>query len=328
MRGAETCAKRFRVKRRDDPQQTFINWGNPQAAAVASTSTVPDPIKLAAAAPLALVQRLRWDFTSTFPEPTEEALDAGVISDDDCAPERIKSIHDEHAREALCVLRDLDIVMDARRRGIDSKTGKPPRTHASRENLKRYHQDEPKRLEQYFHILMETYENAFGVEAADAFTKCIRARHAGIPVEMEDRRSEKLKAGQLHFEAAAMKPAGTAKRRSPTVLPVPKPLPQAIKAGHFGEADGKPVNPTSAEVRAITEQHAEKVIDLLNGLREAERQLTRCTDEARVGAEAARLRGEVKSAIDKYAASFGTEAGECLEAYCRRQQTVNAVHGR
>jgi hypothetical protein len=198
------------VKRRADPNQTLINWGNPQAPVVASTSTVPDPIKLAAAAPLALVQRLRWDFTNTFPEPTEEALDAGVISDDDCTPERIKSIHDEHAREALGVLRDLDIVMDARRRGIDSKTGKPPRTHASRENLKRYHQDEPKRLEQYFHILMETYENAFGVEAADAFTKCIRARHAGIPVEMEDRRSEKLTAGQQYFEGAAMKPAATA----------------------------------------------------------------------------------------------------------------------
>jgi hypothetical protein len=316
------------VKRRDDPHQTLINWRNPQAAVIAPASTIPDPIKLAASAPPALVQRLQWDFTNTFPEPTEEALDAGVISEDDCSPARIRSLHEEHAREALGVLRDLDTVMDVRRQGIDSKTGKPPRTHASRENLRRHHQGEPKRLEHYFHILMETYENAFGIEAADAFTKCIRARHAGIPVELEDCGSGQLMADQMHFEAAVMPSAVTAKRRSPTLLPVPKPLTEAIKAGHFGEADGRPVNPKPAEVRAITEQYAEKVIDLMNALREVERQLTRCSDEARVGTEAARLRGEVKSAIDEYVASFGAEAGERLEAYCRRQQTLNAARTR
>jgi hypothetical protein len=86
--------------------------------------------------------------------------------------------------------------------------------------------------------------------------------------------------------------------------------------------DGKPLKPTAAEVRGITERHAETIIELLDGLREAERHLARGSDGARVGAEAARLRGEVKSAIDKYAESFGQEAGERLEAYCRRQQTA------
>jgi hypothetical protein len=310
------------VKRRDDPHQTLINWGNPQAAVSAPESSIPHPIKLAASASPALVQRLRWDFTSTFPPPTEEALDAGVISEEDCTPERIRILHEQHAREALGVLRDLDIVMDARRQGIDSKIGKPPRTHASRENLKRYHQDEPKRLEHYFHILMETYENAFGVEAADAFTKCIRARHAGIPVEMEDRNAGQLTADQLQFEAAVMKPAITAKRRSPTVLPVPKPLPEAIKAGHFGEQAGGPVNPKPAEVRAITEQHAEKIVDLLDGLRHMERARTapQCSDRARVGAEVDRLEKQIRAEIDKYAASFGQSAAAQLEQYVRRQQ--------
>jgi len=301
------------VKRRDDPNQTLINWSSPAAEAVAPRAAFPDPVKLAAQAPAPLIQYLPWDFTTTFPQPTDEAVDAGVISEDDCTPERIKSIHDEHAREALGILRDLDIVMDARRRGIDSKTGKVPRTHVSREHLKRYHQDEPKRLERYFNILMETYENGFGVEAADAFTKFIRAKHAGIPVQASNVR--------------APEPAPKTKisRKSPAVLPVPKPLPEAITAGHFGHEDGKPVRPTSTEVRIITENHAEKIIDLLNGLREAERHVARGSDEARTGAECGRLRNEVKSAIDKYAASFGTEAGERLEAYCRRQQRASAI---
>jgi hypothetical protein len=86
--------------------------------------------------------------------------------------------------------------------------------------------------------------------------------------------------------------------------------------------DGKPLKPTAAEVRAITEHHAETIIELLDGLREAERHLARGSDSARVGAEVARLRGQVKAAIDKYAESFGQEAGERLDAHCRRQQTA------
>ena len=303
------------MTRRGDPNQTLINWSNPETAPVAPAASIPDPVKLAAQALPQLVQYLPWDFKTTFPQPTDEAIDAGFIEQEDCTPENIRSLHEEQANEMLGILRDLDTVMDARRRGIDSTTGKVPRTQVSREHLKRYHQDEPKRLEQYFNILMETYENAFGAEAANAFAKCIRARHAGIPIEIANRMAD------LDSADRCPTPRPAVKRKSPASLPVPKPLPEAIAAGHFGEEDGKSLKPTAGEVRAITEHHAETIIDLLDGLREAERHLARGGD----GAQVARLRAEVKAAIDQYAASFGPEAGERLEAHCRRQQV--AGHG-
>src|SRR5665213_455633 len=64
----------------------------------------------------------------------------------------------------------------------------------------------------------------------------------------------------------------------------------------------------------------------MNALREVERQLTRCTDEARVGAEAGRLLGEVKSATDKYAASFGAEAyRHAVDSYRVRRIFFTAI---
>ena len=72
--------------------------------------------------------------------------------------------------------------MDARRRGVDPVTGKSPKSHAARERLRKLFDSEPARLERWFQNLMDTYESAFGPDAADAFDKAIRARHAGIQV--------------------------------------------------------------------------------------------------------------------------------------------------
>jgi hypothetical protein len=290
---------------REDPNQTLINWGNPAAPAVTTKARFPDPVKLVREQPAPLVQYLPWDFTTTFPQPTDEAIDAGIVHDTDVLPENLKSLHENYTRQCLATLEQLDKVMDARRKGIDPGTGQKPRTHASRERLRKYLAEEPGRLEHTFSILIETYENAFGPEAAQAFAKFIRARHAGIPVQVEGA-----------IVAEPVKP----KRRAPIVLPVPKPLAEAIARGDFGQEEGKPVNPSPREVRAITENHVEKIIDLMDGLRQVERQFVgHCSDRARVGAECNRLKKEVRVGIEKYAASFGTEAGERLEAYCRRQ---------
>jgi hypothetical protein len=54
----------------------MINWSSPQAAAAAPAACIPDPVKLAAQAPPVLIERLPWDFTTTFPQPTDEAIDS------------------------------------------------------------------------------------------------------------------------------------------------------------------------------------------------------------------------------------------------------------
>jgi hypothetical protein len=183
--------------------------------------------------------------------------------------------------------------MDARRRGVDPDTGQKLRTHASREGLRKYLSEESGRLENTFRILIETYENSFGSEAADAFKKCVRARHADIPVEAERRREI---FGDLPDPPKPHRVTLRGKRTC-TVLPVPRPLPAAIAAGHFGLEDGKPVNPKPAEVRAITEDHAERIINWIHGRQEE----------------------LVKEALDKYAESFGQAASERLAAHTRRQ---------
>jgi hypothetical protein len=193
----------------------------------------------------------------------------------------------------LATLRQIDIVMDARRRGIDPRTGKPPRTHATKEKLRRQLQDEPARLEHAFQVLIDIYADAFGTDAADAFAKAIRAWHAGIPVE-----THQLQAVQEQHKTAggAGQALITRHRRLSAMLPVPKPLHTAVKLGRFGtEEDGQPVRPKPDEVRAITDNYAEKLIDLLD------------------------QRQDIGPGLAKYAEDFGPEAAGQLERYARRQ---------
>lgn len=306
------------MKRRHDPNQTLINWSNPSAAAVAPASTFPDPVKLAAEARPPLIERLPWDFTTTFPPPTEEAIDEGILHDTDVLPDNLKALHVHFTEQLLANRRQLDKVLDARRRGLDPNTGKPPKSHAGRERLRRLCPDS---LERDFNTLMLTYENSFGPEAAHAFNRFIIARQVGIPVEI-DKAVRPLQTASN--QPAEIAPPPRAKRRShpgSSSLPLPRPLPEAVKAGHFGIEDGKPINPTPNEVHEITVQHAEKIIDLLDGRRQMERSYTapQCTDRARVGAEVAKLKDQVQTAIDKYAISFGQRAAEHLRRYCQRQ---------
>jgi hypothetical protein len=129
-----------------------------------------------------LVQTLPWDFRTSFPEPLEEAIEAGALNEDDAAPENLRSLHDEHARHALVLLSDLDAVMDARRQSVDPRTGKAPRTPKQREVLEALFRYEPERLQHSFDVLMDVYEEVFGADAAGAFRKAIRAWHAGVEV--------------------------------------------------------------------------------------------------------------------------------------------------
>jgi plasmid stabilization system protein ParE len=176
------------------------------------------------------VQVLPWDFRFSFPEPLEEAIIAGKLHEEDAEPENVKSLHDEHARHALVILSDLDAVMDARRRGVDPRTGNAPRTDKQRERLEVLFREEPGRLEHAFGVLMDVYEEAFGPEATDAFRKAIRAWHAGIEVLADH----------------------------PPCVP---PFPESVRDGVFGvEDDGTPVRLSVEEIETITDRVAEKLL--------------------------------------------------------------------
>ena len=279
------------------------------------TGDVPPP---ATPSPPPLTQILPWDFKTTFPEPLPEAIREGLFEEDD--PDHVRWIHKEHANEALAVLEELDVVLDARRRGVDPKTGKKPTRPKTSERLDKFFETEPARLERWFGSLMGAYEDAFGVVAAMMFERAIRAWHAGIEVVAEKP------------AAASVVPIVPAEpnnwilltghgTRITARLPVPKPLPSAVASGHFGqEEDGRNVRPGPHEVRAITEQYAEKLIKLVESIGQAKR------DGA--VAEQDWLKEQLSAALAAYAEDFGDHAAQQLGAYVHRQAGLDLDDGR
>jgi hypothetical protein len=277
----------------DDPSQLRIDWSSGNSA------SPPANIKTAVSAPSAeptetrdvapLVQRLPWDFKTSFPQPPDDAIDNGVLDETDLEPNNLKSLHENYASQCLSVLAARDKVTDARRKGVDPGTGRKPRTHASRERLRKYLAEEPTRLDHTFDVLIDTYSESFGQDAADAFKKAIIAWHAGIEVAAE---SDKPPTEPPFQPKHA--------RRVSSCLPVPKPLRSSIAAGVFGHDEhGKPIRPSAAEVRSITENEAERMLEMNDT--------------------------ELSVAAIRYAEDFGPKAAAQLERYVRRQQRSKQI---
>jgi len=314
--------RRWRGGREFDPQQLQIAWSggsvSPPPQERTERSAGPPPSVPANR----LTLKLNWDFRTCFPEPTEEAIEAGAVNAEDLNPEGIRSIHEEHAREMLATLHDLDAVLDARRGGVDPRNNKAPLLAPAKEQLQKFFQTEPARLEHWFENLLGAYQDAFGQEAADAFGKAVRAWHAGVEVVAES-----------SPEAASPAPATTGEnsvsavnpkrrqqagpRRVTARLPVPRPLPSAVAAGRFGqEQNGKPVRPGPREVREITERHAEKLIEMLDHLASAP-----------VNGKDA-LKAQFDAGIAAYAEDFGQHSADQLQAYIKRQAGLDSTSRR
>lgn len=233
----------------DDPANPEVQTTAPARFECAGPQTITMP------ATSGLVQVLPWDFRTTFPQPLEEAIAVGKLHEDDVIPENLKSLHDEHANHALTLLADLDAVTDARRTGVDPRSGKQPRTPKQREVLQKLFEEEPKRLEHAFDMLIDVYEDAFGAEAADAFRKAIRARHAGVEVITE-------------------------------FPPTPTPLAEAVASGVFGtDEDGAIVNPDPNEVQSIMESVTDALAEMPEGP-ERTALLSKCAED--FGSQAAK----------------------------------------
>ena len=218
----------------DDPNQLRINWSGGEPASPSANvktnaaTSAAGPTETRDVAPL--VQRLPWDFKTSFPQPTDAAIDNGVLDETDLEPDNLKSLHENYASQCLSVLAARDKVMDARRKGVDPGTGRKPRAHASRERLRKYLAEEPTRLDHTFDVLIDTYAEAFGQDAADAFKKAIIAWHAGIKVVVDCNDSPNN--GPVQPRSA---------QRISSCLPVPKPLRSSVEAGVFGHDEcGKP----------------------------------------------------------------------------------------
>lgn len=176
---------------------------------------------------------LRWDFRTSFPEPRQDAIEAGKLEESDVQPANNKSLHLEFEREALALLADLDALADAKRRGIDPATGNPPRTAARKAAIEKRLLDEPELLERGLEEMMNAYQQGYGSDAGEEFRKAIFARHHGIEVLAE------------------------------APMPIHPPLASSVEAGVFGrEEDGSTVNPNHEEIDEITQDLAERLQEL------------------------------------------------------------------
>jgi hypothetical protein len=97
-------------------------------------------------------------------------------------------------------------------------------------------------------------------------------------------------------------------------LPVPRPLPASIAAGRFGhDEDGAPIRPGADEVLAITDNHADKLIDMLDALVAVPGRPATATS----------LPALFQSILTEYAQDFGDHAARQLEVYARRQSSLD-----
>ena len=135
------------------------------------------------------------------------------------------------------------------------------------------------------------FEFATPADAPSALTTVVPSRSASVytceppaPLPGEYREAPARKYRVVH-------PRGTQFRN---VLPVPRPLNEAVKAGHFGhDEQGDPIRPTRQEVREITECHADTLRQLLLDRKDQ----------------------PFEEGITQYAESFGNEAAERLRTY-------------
>jgi hypothetical protein len=99
-------------------------------------------------------------------------------------------------------------------------------------------------------------------------------------------------------------------------LPVPRPLPASVAAGKFGhDDDGQAIRPEADEIRAITESLADRLVELLDAIGEVAQAPARQT-----------MQEQFTQAIKMYALEFGERPARQLEAYCRRQSSLDEDH--
>ena len=177
-------------------------------------------------------------------------------------------MHEEYARQLLGVLQEQDRLADARRRGVDPSTLEKPSSRPAKTRLDSYFVTQPRQLERHWQAVMGAYETAFGEDAADAFAKAIRARHANVRIVTTAAQAGSAESHTPGGFAEQLKHSGGPKIIAR--LPVPRALRHAVTAGHFGRDENGPVNPGPDEVRDITENHAEELVDLLAALDSAE----------------------------------------------------------
>jgi hypothetical protein len=123
------------------------------------------------------VEAVAWDFVERYPDPLDEAINAGVFGDLDIDGEAVVAIHEEVGREVLAMLAAFDEMVKLMRHGLDPKTGKLPKTEERRAEIERLLSTLGQARKRALEEALAAYMNGFGLEAARAFGHHLYARH-------------------------------------------------------------------------------------------------------------------------------------------------------
>lgn len=120
------------------------------------------------------------------PAPLPDAIEAGVFGVTEDGPinpddEAVAAITEEHAREMLSTLADMQAVEEGLRTGHDPRTGRTPRTPESRERLAEFLAREKQRLQNAYGDALAAYAQGFGDQATAALDRWVRMNLAGTP---------------------------------------------------------------------------------------------------------------------------------------------------
>lgn len=118
------------------------------------------------------------------PTPSREAVEAGVFGlNEDGAinpdAEEVLAITEEHAREMMATLSDLQAAEHGLRTGHDPRTGRIPRTPDTREKLRKFLVSEVHRLKSAYGDALAAYAQGFGDDATAALDLWVRKNVAG-----------------------------------------------------------------------------------------------------------------------------------------------------
>jgi hypothetical protein len=86
----------------------------------------------------------------------------------------VRAMTEQHARELLITLRELELVERCARYATDPVSGKMPRSEERRERLVERLTDQAAQLVQYYEDALAAYADGFGSEAADALDRFVR----------------------------------------------------------------------------------------------------------------------------------------------------------
>jgi hypothetical protein len=126
------------------------------------------------------------------PKPLPQAVEHGVfgvttegaIEPDE---EEVRAMTEEHGRELVALLADIQAVEDARRTGEDPRTGKQPRTPEAEEKLRQFLEQEEPRFKSAYAAALDAYARGFGHEAATALDAWVRKTVADCTIEPRNR---------------------------------------------------------------------------------------------------------------------------------------------